>query len=473
MDYMTTIRECRYAGKCGACQTLNLTYERELSMKMKKEITLLGKFGHVEEILSMDCPLRYRNKVQYLFRWDRGRVRYGLYRSSDGGLVTVDDCMMEDKNAAAVCHTVRRMIDKYKITVFDGRKGLLRHVMARRARSTGEIVCAIVTSPGAFPMAEDFADDLAKRCPGIRSVSRIINDTDTALWMNGEETVLYGNGYITDELCGCTFRISAKSFYQINPTATEMLYRKAVEFTNLRETDEILDAYCGIGTIGIIAAKEGCRSLTGFDVNADAVHDAEVNANLNGLTNARYLRGDDAAVVRELGERKWNVIFADPPRAGCDRKFLDFVGRCAPERFVYVSCNPETLARDLGYMMKKGYKTEKIQPVDMFPGTGHCETVILLSRKDVYERIKFDVNVEDLQGRASSTATYSEIKAYILEKYGLKVSSLYIAQIKDKCGFEKRDNYNIGEGKSKELICPPEKEEAIMDAFRHFGMLRD
>jgi len=381
MDYMTTRRECKYAGKCGACQTLNLTYERELSMKMKKEITLLGRFGHVEEILSMDCPLRYRNKVQYLFRWDRGRVRYGLYRSSDGGLVTVDDCMMEDKDAAAVCHTVRRMIDKYKITVFDGRKGLLRHVMARRARSTGEIVCAIVTSPGAFPMAEEFAADLAKRCPGIRSVSRIINDTDTALWMNGEETVLYGNGYITDELCGCTFRISAKSFYQINPTATEMLYRKAVEFADIRETDDILDAYCGIGTIGIIAAKEGCRSLTGFDVNADAVRDAEVNAKLNGLTTARYLRGDDAAVVRALGERKWNVIFADPPRAGCDRKFLDFAGRCAPERFVYVSCNPETLARDLGYMMKKGYTAEKIQPVDMFPGTGHVETTVLMSRK--------------------------------------------------------------------------------------------
>ena len=381
MDYMTTRRECRYAGKCGACQTLNLTYERELSMKMKKEITLLGRFGHVEEILSMDCPVRYRNKVQYLFRWDRGRVRYGLYRSSDGGLVTVDDCMMEDKEAAAVCHAVRRMIDKYKITVFDGRKGLLRHVMARRARATGEIVCAIVTSPGAFPMAEEFAADLAKRCPGVKSVSRIINDTDTALWMNGEETVLYGDGYITDELCGCLFRISAKSFCQINPSATQVLYRTAVEFAGIGKTDDILDAYCGIGTIGIIAAKEGCRSLTGFDVNADAVRDAEENAKLNGLTNARYLRGDDAAVVRALGEPKWNVIFADPPRAGCDRKFLDFVVRCAPERFVYVSCNPETLARDMDYMKKKGYKAERIQPVDMFPGTGHVETVVLMSKK--------------------------------------------------------------------------------------------
>lgn len=381
MDYMTTRRECKYAGKCGACQTLNLTYERELSMKMKKEITLLGRFGHVEEILSLPCPVRYRNKVQYLFRWDRGRVNYGLYRSSDGGLVHVDDCMMEDKEAAAVCHTVRRMIDKHKITVFDGRKGLLRHVMARRARTTGEIVCAIVTSAGAFPNAKEFAEDLAKRCPGIRSISRIINDTEIPLWMNGEETVLYGEGYIVDELCGCPFKISAKSFYQINPAATELLYRTAVDYAGIRKTDEILDAYCGIGTIGIIAAKEGCRSLTGFDVNADAVHDAEENAARNGLTNARYLCGDDAAVVRELGERKWNVIFADPPRAGCDRKFLDFVVKAAPERFVYVSCNPETLARDMGYMKKHGYRAERIQPVDMFPGTTHVETTVLMSRK--------------------------------------------------------------------------------------------
>lgn len=381
MDSMTTKRECKYAGKCGACQTLNLSYERELSMKMKKEILLLGKFGHVEEIIPMPSPLHYRNKVQYLFRWDRERVNYGLYRSSDGGLVHVDDCLMEDPEAARVCHTVRRMIDKYKLTVFDGRRGLLRHVMARRARSTGEIVCAIVTSPGSFPNAKEFAEGLAKRCPDVKSVSRIVNDTDIPLWTGGEETVLWGGGSITDELCGCTFKISAKSFYQINPTATETLYRTAVNFAGIRVTDELLDAYCGIGTIGIIAAKKDCRSLTGFDINAAAVRDAEENAKMNGLTNVKYLCGDDAVVTKKLGERKWNVIFADPPRAGCDRKFLDFVAQSSPERFVYVSCNPETLARDIEYMRKKGYCAERIQPVDMFPGTVHVETISSLSKR--------------------------------------------------------------------------------------------
>ncbi len=387
MDYMTDKRECKYAGKCGACQTLNLTYERELSMKMKKEITLLGRFGHVDEILPADPPVRYRNKVQYLFRWERGHVKYGLYRSSDGGLVPVDDCLMEDPEAARVCHTVRRMIEKHKISVYDGRRGLLRHVMARRARSTGEILCAVVTSPGEFPQGRAFAEDLMKRCPGVKSVSRVVNDTDTPLWMGGEETVLAGDGSITDVLCGCEFEISAKSFYQINPAATEILYRTAVELAGIQPTDALLDAYCGIGTIGIIAAKAGSRSgigaksLVGFDVNADAVRDAEKNAARNGLETAEYVCGNDAAVMRKLGERRWDVVFADPPRAGCDKKFLDFVARVAPERFVYVSCNPETLARDLGYMKERGYRVRRIQPVDMFPGTTHVETTVLMSRK--------------------------------------------------------------------------------------------
>ncbi len=382
MDYMTDKRECKYAGKCGACQTLNLTYERELSMKMKKEIALLGRFGHVDEIIPADPPVRYRNKVQYLFRWERNHVKYGLYRSSDGGLVTVDDCLMEDPEAARVCHTVRRMIEKHKIPVYDGRRGLLRHVMARRARATGEILCAVVTSPGEFPQGKAFAEDLMKRCPNVKTVSRVVNDTDTPLWMGGDETVLAGDGYITDELCGCTFDISAKSFYQINPAATEVLYRTAAEFAGIKPTDDLLDAYCGIGTIGIVAAKAGgAKSLVGFDVNVDAVRDAEKNAKRNGLEGAKYVCGNDSAVMKKLGERTWDVIFADPPRAGCDKKFLDFVARVAPERFVYVSCNPETLARDLGYMKERGYRVKRVQPVDMFPGTTHVETTVLMSRK--------------------------------------------------------------------------------------------
>lgn len=381
MDYMNDKRECRYAGKCGACQTLNLTYQRELSLKMKKVIALLGRFGHVEEIIPMAKPVHYRNKVQYLLDWNGGRVRFGLYRASDGGIVAVDRCFAEDPEASSVCRTVRKMLDKYKLSVYDGRKGLIRHVMARRAFATGEILCAIVTTDGVFPRAEEFAAELCERHKNVVSVSRVINSTDTPLWMGGEETVLHGGGYITDKLAGCTFRISAKSFYQINPIQTEVLYRTAAEYAALTGKEHILDAYCGIGTVGIIAASlgKGCGSLTGFDVNRDAVEDARRNAELNGLTNAEFIMADDKRFALK-NQKHMDVIFADPPRAGCEKRFLNFVLEHKPERMVYISCNPETLARDLAYL-KQGYKVEKIQPVDMFPGTTHVEVVCMLSKK--------------------------------------------------------------------------------------------
>ena len=271
------------------------------------------------------------------------------------------------------------MLDKYRLTVYDGRRGLIRHVMARRGFATGEILCAIVTAEGDFPNAAEFAAELADRHKNVKSVSRIINNTDTPLWMNGEETVLYGDGFITDILCGCAFRISAKSFYQINPIQTEVLYNTAVKMAQITEKDQILDAYCGIGTVGIIAAKNGCAGLTGFDVNAAAVEDAERNAELNGI-RAEFLCAGDKAF--EMKNRKhMDVIFADPPRAGCEKRFLQFVLNQKPGRFVYISCNPETLARDLAVMKQGGYEIKRIQPVDMFPGTGHVETVVLMSKK--------------------------------------------------------------------------------------------
>ncbi len=471
MDYLNEKRECRFAGKCGACQTLNLTYDRELSMKMKKVITLLGRFGHVEEIIPMERPLNYRNKVQYLMKYNGGRVNFGLYRSSDGGIVSVDNCMMEDREASAVCRTVRRMLDKYHLTVYDGRRGLIRHVMARRGFATGEILCAIVTAEGDFPNAAEFAADLAQRHPNVKSVSRILNTTDTPLWMNGEETVLYGDGFITDILCGCTFRISAKSFYQINPVQTEVLYNTAVNFAKITEKDHILDAYCGIGTVGIIAAKRGCASLTGFDVNADAVEDAKRNAELNGIS-AEYLCANDKTFEGK-NRKHMDVIFADPPRAGCEKRFLQFVLHQNPERFVYISCNPETLARDLAFMKQCGYSVKKIQPVDMFPGTGHVETVCLLSKLNAKQHIEINLDMDELDlTDAEKKATYQEIKDYVLEHSGLKVSSLYIAQIKQKCGIIERENYNKPKSEdAKQPQCPPDKEKAIKEALTHFGMI--
>jgi len=380
MNYLTDKRDCKYAGKCGACQTLNLTYEGELSLKMKKVISLLGRFGHVEEIIPMEKPIHYRNKVQYLLNWNGGRIRFGLYRASDGGIVSVDKCFAEDPEASAVCRTVRKLIDRHKISVYDGRRGLLRHVMARRAFGTGEILCALVTTDSPFPHAAEIAAELHEKHKNVVSVSRIINTTNTPLWMGGEETVLYGDGFITDRLAGGTFRISAKSFYQINPIQTEVLYRIAAEYAGLTGRENILDAYCGIGTVGIAAAIiGGCGSLTGFDVNRDAVEDAKRNAALNGIVNAEFVCADDRKFALK-NKTHMDVVFADPPRAGCEKRFLNFVLDHKPERMVYISCNPETLARDLAYL-KQGYKVEKIQPVDMFPGTTHCEVVVQLHAK--------------------------------------------------------------------------------------------
>lgn len=380
-------RNCPAAGKCGACQTLNLSYERELSMKMKRIIPLLGRFGHIEEIIPMERPIHYRNKVQYLFHYNGGRVNFGLYRASDGGIVRVDHCFAEDPKASAVCRTVKRMVDQQKLSVYDGRRGLIRHVMVRRAVATGEMLCAIVTSGEPFPNAVAFAEELAKRCEGLVSVSRIVNATDTPLWMGGEETVLYGSGFITDVLCGCSFRISAKAFYQINPIQTEVLYRTAAELADVKPGEHVLDAFCGIGTVGIVAAGKGCASLTGFDVNRDAIAAASENARRNGIAKADFRVADDAGFVLKDGIHR-SVIFADPPRAGCSKAFLNAVMEHAPERFVYISCNPETLARDLA-LLKPRYQVKRIQPVDMFPGTTHVETVVLLSRKNSEEPVPF------------------------------------------------------------------------------------
>ena len=426
----------------------------------------------MDEIIPMEKPEAYRNKVQYIMQYNGGRVNFGLYRSSDGKIVHVDGCMMEDAELQSVCRTVRRLVDKYKLTVYDGRRGLVRHVMARKGFATGEILCAIVTTDGKFDCAAELAEELAKRIPAVKSVSRIINDTKTPLWMGGEEYVLYGKVYITDELCGCSFEVSAKSFYQINPIQTEKLYNTAVEMAEITEKSRIVDAYCGIGTVGIIAAKKKNCTLVGFDISEDSVKNAEANAKLNGIERAEFLCAADNSYVLKK-DKTPDVLFVDPPRAGCDKKFLASVMRAKPKKVVYISCNPETLARDLA-MMRGEYVVRKIQPVDMFPGTRHVETVVLLSKGEVdSKKIRVEFSLEDMDmSEFQDGATYTQIKDYVLEHSGLKVSNLYISQIKRKCGIEVGKNYNLPKSEdSRQPQCPPEKEKAIREAFKYFGMI--
>ncbi len=375
---------CPHAKKCGGCQLQNLPYPEQLRMKQAKLIRLLGRFGRISEIIGMEDPTHYRAKVQAAFRQKSGAVVSGVYQSSSGRIVDVEECLLEDPCAAPILRTIRKLCASMKIKPYDistGR-GFLRHVLIRVSRTTGEIMVVLVTTPGEFRGERSFGNELLRRHPEITTLVRNINSTDTALFLGHESFVLHGEGYITDRLCGLTFRISPRSFYQVNPAQTEILYAKAREFASLTGNERVLDAYCGTGTIGLSMAASA-REIVGVEVNRDAVADARENALRNDIPNAIHITADAGQYMREAAAagESFDVVVTDPPRAGCSPAFLKSLLTLAPERVVYVSCDPETLARDLHMLVKGGYRVRRIQPVDMFPFTGHVETVCLLSKR--------------------------------------------------------------------------------------------
>ncbi|MBE6771202.1 MAG: 23S rRNA (uracil(1939)-C(5))-methyltransferase RlmD [Ruminococcaceae bacterium] len=469
---------CPLAKKCGGCQLQNMSYERQLRWKQARCEILLKKFGKVEKIIGMENPYHYRNKVQAAFgRTKSGKIISGVYQSGSHRIVMVDSCMTEDKIADEIIVDIRNMLPKFKIWTYDEDRGtgFLRHVLVKRGFSSGEVMVVIVGASGYFPMKKKFTAALLEKHPEITTVVLNINPKDTNLVLGDREEVLYGNGYIEDTLCGCVFRISPKSFYQINPVQTEKLYGKAMELAELDENTKVLDAYCGIGTIGLVAAQTA-GSVIGVELNPDAVKDAISNAKRNDAKNARFYCADAGDFMQELAENgeRFDVIFMDPPRSGSSKKFIDSLAVAAPERVVYISCNPETLARDLQMITKKGYKVRRICPVDMFPHTNHIETVCLLSKLNTKHHIEIDLDMDELDlTDAEKKATYQEIKDYVLEHSGLKVSSLNIAQIKQKCGFIERDCYNKPKSEdARQPQCPPNKEKAIKEALKHFGMIK-
>lgn len=375
---------CPLYKKCSGCQLQNLPYEEQLHLKQAKLIRLLGRFGHIDEIIGMTDPLHYRNKVQAAFGMKNGKVISGVYQSATRRIVPVESCMLEDECADKIVQTVGALCPSFKIKPYDlatGR-GFLRHVMVRRGFQSGEIMVVLVTARGDFPSCRSFVNELLRRHPEITTLVWNINPTSTALLLGEESKTLYGDGYITDTLCGLSFRISPRSFYQVNPVQTEVLYAKAAEYASLTGKERVIDAYCGTGTIGLTMAK-GAKELIGVELNRDAVKDAKANAERNGITNARFFAADAGDFMRELAERgePADVVITDPPRAGCSKAFLQSLLTLAPKRVVYISCNPETLARDLGVLRKGGYKVRKMQGVDMFPWTEHIETVVYLTRK--------------------------------------------------------------------------------------------
>lgn len=469
---------CPHFKTCGGCQYLDMPYEKQLEHKKKEVSDLLRPFCRVEEIIGMDDPFHYRNKVHAVMARDRkGRIISGVYKEGTHTVLPVETCLIENKKADEIIGTIRELLPSFKMKVFDEDTGygFLRHVLVRTAHATGEIMVVLITASPVFPSKNNFVKALRKVHPEITTVVQNVNGRDTSMVLGEKEHVLYGPGFIVDVLCGKKFRISSKSFYQINPVQTEKLYNLAIEAAGLTGKETVVDAYCGIGTIGIVAAS-AAKEVIGVELNKDAVRDAVTNAKANGEKNIRFYNNDAGKFMVQMASQNAHadVVFMDPPRSGSTEEFMDAVAILNPDRVVYVSCNPETLARDLAYFKKKGYRAEKAWAVDQFPATGHVETVVLLSKGEIDSkkvRVEFSLEDMDMSGFQKG-ATYEQIKAYVLEHTGLKVSSLYISQIKRKCGLDVGQNYNLSKKEDAKVPkCPPEKEAAIRDALKYFQMI--
>lgn len=377
---------CPLAKKCGGCQLQNMTYDEQLRFKQDKCKRLLGRYAKVRPILGMEDPTHYRHKVQAAFSYDyrRRKLVSGVYQSGSHRVVPVNDCLIEERKADEIIVSIRKLMQSFKFQAYDEdtKRGFIRHVLVRRGYATGETMVVIVSGKPMFPSKRNFVNALLKEHPDITTVVHNVNPYHTNLVLGPKNEVLYGRGYIEDELCGCTFRISPGSFYQVNPAQTEVLYNTAMEFAGLTGEETFFDAYCGTGTIGLIAATRGAKRVIGVELNKTAVRDAKSNARRNKVENAEFYAGDASRFITEMAEagEKVDVVMMDPPRAGSTEEFLSAVCKMAPPKVVYVSCNPETLARDLKYLTKHGYIAKAIQPVDMFPYTEHVETVCLLGR---------------------------------------------------------------------------------------------
>ncbi len=380
------LMECKVNKKCGGCQLLDKSYEEQLQYKQRRLEALLSRFCKVEKIIGMDNPYHYRNKVQSAFFYDYKRKKNasGVFQSGSGKIIQTDSCLIENETADKIVKTVRALLDSFKLRAYDERKGVgfLRHVLIRTGYNTGEIMVILVTAKPAFPSKNNFIKALIKAHPEITTVIQNVNPDGIPLTLSSRNITLYGRGYIEDTLCGMKFRISPDSFYQVNPVQCEKLYGKAMEYAALTGKETVFDAYCGTGTIGLIASKSA-KQVLGVELNKSAVKDAVANARENGAENVYFLCGDAGEIIEDMAKEgeKFDAAFLDPPRSGSTVKFLNSLVKIKPERIVYVSCNPETLSRDLDYLTKKRYKVLKIQGVDMFPHTNHIETVVLLKYK--------------------------------------------------------------------------------------------
>ena len=376
---------CKVAKKCGGCQYQGVPYEKQLSEKQKAVRQLMQPFCKTAEITGMQDPYHYRNKVHAVFaRKKDGTIISGVYEEGTHRVVPVEACQIEDEKADAIINDIRGLLKSFILKTYneDTGYGLLRHVLIRRGFTTGEIMVVLVLGSPVMPSKNNFVKALRKLHPEITTVVLNVNDKRTSMVLGDRETTIYGKGYIEDVLCGLTFRISSKSFYQINPVQTEKLYGKAMELAGLTGKERVIDAYCGIGTIGMVAAKSA-KEVIGVELNPDAVRDAIKNAKRNQMKNIRFYQDDAGRFMEKMAAKgeKADVVFMDPPRSGSTPEFLQSLLQIKPKRIVYISCNPETQVRDVRVLQKGGYKVEKCEGYDMFPHTFHIENVVLMTLK--------------------------------------------------------------------------------------------
>ena len=376
---------CPYAKKCGGCQYQGLSYEEQLAKKQKWVNGLMKRHCTVYPIQGMEEPYFYRNKVHAVLDRDRkNQVISGVYKEGTHIVVPIDRCLIEDQKADEIIGTIKELMKSFKMKVYDEdtQYGLMRHILVKRGFATGEVMVVLVTASPVFPSKNNFVKALRQKHPEITTVIQNINGRGTSMVLGDKEHVLYGKGYIEDVLCGCTFRISSKSFYQINPIQTEHLYEKAMELAGLSGKEKVIDAYCGIGTIGLIASKKA-KEVIGVELNKDAVKDAIFNCKRNEIKNAKFYCEDASKFMVKMAEngQKADVVFLDPPRSGSTEVFIDSLAMMAPKKVVYISCHPETLERDIRYFKKKGYMPKGCYPFDLFPWTGHVENVVVLTKE--------------------------------------------------------------------------------------------
>ena len=485
--------KCAFARRCGGCQIQEMSYDRQLVFKDQKirgNLERIGGFTKdridtvMQPVVGMEHPFGYRNKAQFPFGTDKeGNPITGFYAGRTHDIIANTDCALGVEQNKEILEIILQYMRENKIKSYDEKtgKGLIRHALIRYGFKTKEIMVCLVVNGKKLPKAERLIEKLIQ-IEGMTSITISPNTRRDNIIMGDSYEILWGQGYITDYIGNVKYQISPLSFYQVNPVQTEKLYGLALEYADLKGDETVWDLYCGIGTISLFLAQKA-KQVYGVEIVPQAIDDAKENAKINAIDNAEFFVGKAEEVLPEYYaeyEREHNgetahadVIVVDPPRKGCDETLLETIVKMQPEKVVYVSCDSATLARDLKYLCANGYEIRMCRGVDQFPQTVHVETVVLLSRKTPDDTIEVDLDLDELDiTSAESKATYQEIKDYVLKEFGLKVSTLYISQIKRKCGIEVGEHYNISQKENQKVPqCPKEKEDAIRAALEHFAMI--